>query len=497
MRSIFTFTFILLSFCAIAQTNHTSVFYFEFDSEKLTPSSQQQFERLIQSLGQKPPQKIIIKGHTDKAGADNYNQILSSKRASALQQLFQQYLPHEVSFVIEFYGEQLPATTDDDHQQINRRAEVFFEYPQIEQPETILEPYREDVETQVFKINLDDTIVVKAKAGTFIKIPPGSIQDKGGVIRTGEALLTIKEYYQPSDILLSGLHSSSSEGLLQTGGMLHFAILQKGDTMSRETKKNIEIRMPQINKELNNMNVFALDTPNDSAQWQNTAITFTQISGGWTWPYDSSLMRSYYDDHILYSNMRVGHSFSEEYETSTPFYNFILRNKFDWYFSKRIKNTVTKLTVDSIKIASHIKYRNRGYRALGKRQLDTTFIITYSKSTYQGFIRNMNWINCDRFYRYKNKIDFAVNTPGFIGISVMAYFKKLSAFMPAVAASKGYQVQAVPPGMEVVLVAIGKKGNDFYYGTQQITTEKGLTANVKVEKVTKEDMINAIRNLQR
>lgn len=103
----------------------------------------------------------------------------------------------------------------------------------------------------------------------------------------------------------------------------------------------------------------------------------------------------------------------------------------------------------------------------------------------------MGWINCDRFYRNNNNIEFAIKTPGFKGMQVMCYFKSLRAFMQA----QGGIVSLVPPDAEVVLVAFGKKDDGFYFGKQEFITGSGKTGIVNLQKMDEKQMEKEIKSL--
>jgi hypothetical protein len=139
--------------------------------------------------------------------------------------------------------------------------------------------------------------------------------------------------------------------------------------------------------------------------------------------------------------------------------------------------------------------RNRGVREFKKRNIDTTFSIEYRRPFYSTALNGMGWINCDRFYRSNNNIEFAVNTPGFKGMHVMCYFKNLRAFMQASGAEGKYKVSLAPPDAEVVLVAFGKNDDGFYFGKQEFVTGKGKSASVMVKKTTEADFEKEIKNL--
>lgn len=59
---------------------------FSFDSSKIEPSARPQLDALAEGIKLLPAtQKVVIEGHTDAAGTEQYNQQLSQRRAAAVK----------------------------------------------------------------------------------------------------------------------------------------------------------------------------------------------------------------------------------------------------------------------------------------------------------------------------------------------------------------------------------------------------------------------------
>jgi outer membrane protein OmpA-like peptidoglycan-associated protein len=65
------------------QVTFASGLLFPYDSDVLTSTAQQNLATLASSLDKYPNTDIIIVGHTDSNGSDNYNLTLSQRRANA------------------------------------------------------------------------------------------------------------------------------------------------------------------------------------------------------------------------------------------------------------------------------------------------------------------------------------------------------------------------------------------------------------------------------
>ncbi|EHR71433.1 outer membrane protein/peptidoglycan-associated (lipo)protein [Burkholderiales bacterium JOSHI_001] len=66
---------------------------FEFDSAAIRPEAREQLDALAQGIKLLPPQRrVLIEGHTDAVGTEEYNLQLSQRRAQAVKQyLVQQH----------------------------------------------------------------------------------------------------------------------------------------------------------------------------------------------------------------------------------------------------------------------------------------------------------------------------------------------------------------------------------------------------------------------
>lgn len=102
-----------------------------FDTGKATlkPGAYATIERLASALKEVPARKVMIEGHTDSVGADEYNMQLSRSRAESVQAALLQrgVLTEQITTVGK--GETTPIASNDDAggRQQNRRVELIFQ----------------------------------------------------------------------------------------------------------------------------------------------------------------------------------------------------------------------------------------------------------------------------------------------------------------------------------------------------------------------------------
>ena len=99
---------------------------FDFDSDALRAETRENLQELANSLEEYEETNILIEGHTDAKGSEDYNEALSRQRArSVANYLGVQGIDAE-RFLIKGYGEEQPVATNETEQgrQQNRRVEV-------------------------------------------------------------------------------------------------------------------------------------------------------------------------------------------------------------------------------------------------------------------------------------------------------------------------------------------------------------------------------------
>jgi hypothetical protein len=485
MKFFYTLLFTAFISPAFGQHVTSTTVYFDFNKAEPNTSSIQSLNLFLEKISKLRITSVSIEGHTDKQGTNVYNENLSRARTESIYKLVAPNISKEVFITTTYRGEEKLVTAAEEQQAINRRVVIIVNYeeePAI--PPTKLEPFFEDVETQRFPVNLDDTIFITAREGTIIKIVPGSIQTMKGTLAKGKAEILIKEYYQPGDIIVSGLNTRSKQGLLQTGGMFRMVVVQGTDTMATKTKKPVEMKLPAAADSYGNMNVYTMNRPDGGKEWDKTGDVFVRTSGVWQWPRKLGNLENLVVPDIRFETWKPGHKYTDEYiahETYWRFFDIPFGNRSD---VNKVTNVIEK--VDSVTLRATVKasYRKKGIKKYGTKYFDTSFLVKYKRAEYIGMPSTINWINCDRFLENRNPMDFYVTTPSFEGANVVVYFSSLRACMQADANGyTKYSVKQVPAGEKIWIIAFGKKNGEYYVSKKKFTTEKGLTASLDMDKV--------------
>jgi len=99
---------------------------FGYDSSTLQPEAKANISKLADILKKYPDSNVLITGHTDSDGSDNYNQTLSEKRAKSVSDYAMYQGINSSRLSIVGLGENEPVASNDtaDGKQLNRRVEI-------------------------------------------------------------------------------------------------------------------------------------------------------------------------------------------------------------------------------------------------------------------------------------------------------------------------------------------------------------------------------------
>lgn len=100
--------------------------YFDSDKWKIKKESFIELNKLVELLNQNPELNILIEGHTDNTGENEYNQKLSEKRAEAIMEYLIENSIKPSNLKFKGYGSEKPIAenTTDKGKSLNRRTSI-------------------------------------------------------------------------------------------------------------------------------------------------------------------------------------------------------------------------------------------------------------------------------------------------------------------------------------------------------------------------------------
>ena len=115
----------LQSVLDMARTHRIPPVEFEFDKAVLLPSSYQLLNKIAEIITRYEDLKVVIEGHTDDVGSDEYNDWLSAERGRAVKTYLSSRGVFPDYIKVIGYGKRRPMTKDtsDKGRALNRRVE--------------------------------------------------------------------------------------------------------------------------------------------------------------------------------------------------------------------------------------------------------------------------------------------------------------------------------------------------------------------------------------
>lgn len=109
----------------VGQTIRLNNIFFDFAKATLRPESNVELDNVVKLMNDNPKMCILISGHTDNVGSNEFNLKLSDDRANAVRNYLITKGIHENRIVAQGFGETKPIATNetDEGRQTNRRVE--------------------------------------------------------------------------------------------------------------------------------------------------------------------------------------------------------------------------------------------------------------------------------------------------------------------------------------------------------------------------------------
>ena len=103
-----------------------SAILFDVNKSDLKPGTRDNLAKFSEILKKYPDTNLVIEGHTDSTGSDEYNMKLSKQRAQSVADFLSGLGVSNNRFTIVGYGESKPIASNDtpEGRQLNRRVEI-------------------------------------------------------------------------------------------------------------------------------------------------------------------------------------------------------------------------------------------------------------------------------------------------------------------------------------------------------------------------------------
>ena len=439
-----------------AQNSQSHYVLFDSDSHEISASAE---AGLLDALSQFAYiRSLRIEAHTDADGSDAYNEALAQRRLNSVESL----LANKGYTVTQkgAHGEDSPIADNEteDGKQQNRRVLVRFEGDrELLTMEDIYEEMMPNMQSHCID-NTKDTMLV-AKSGTVMYIPAYSFK----VTNHDDCIeLRLREALDLTDMMTMNMHTGSDGTMLESGGTVYLEAYLNGNRIPDELEKEMTIYFP-TNRTENDMLAFASEEDGEDMNWVPTGkkfelIPLKYVNDSFTVDFKKS-KRGHC--RLFFCKIRRALRFKEranrgDYTESRTYGNgLVLDSAFYDYDQQKIDAAFA--------LAGEIEKMNYEVNAM-----------------YAGNVRNMRYINCDRFPETpvsSVEVICAADAPA----NVRAIVPSVNGMMQGNNVY-GNPTFLLPSDRRIVYVSIIIQDNESYLAIQEASEEREI--NLNYEKLT-------------
>jgi hypothetical protein len=263
----------LLGLQAQSSTSLESI-YFATASAELDPAAIATLEEVAERALAYPDYRLQLTAHTDSRGRVNYNQELAEERAAAVSRWLHERGLDTDQLKVRALGETEAGSDRGSAARLqqNRRVDLYLTGWSWSDMTVLRDSLAQSLQQRI-DIRADQDASWSGKKGGWFYLPAGSLVDADGRTVTGDVEIKLIEAYTLGDMLKAGLTSLSSEGVLQTGGMLYWEAQQDGRPLDLAPEATLNVRVPTDNFQ-DDMTLFYgaghSDTP--PATWEDSSV---------------------------------------------------------------------------------------------------------------------------------------------------------------------------------------------------------------------------------
>lgn len=241
-------------------TFFTQSIFFDTDSDALSASAQATLDSLLRRAQSSPDFDLNLEAFADERGTSAHNKALAQRRAANATQYLSERGAQPRSTTLKSFGEsrQKTAATLEETRRLNRRVDIvatIYHFPDLG---SALERLRQQTSGDaVFGFSPAEAQHFETQKGTQVIVPSDAFEFEDGTAPTAPVELTVREAYEPSDWLLNGLSTETSDGgLLQTAGMVKLSASAEGRALRLKKDKQVTLAVPTKGKPDEAMQLF-------------------------------------------------------------------------------------------------------------------------------------------------------------------------------------------------------------------------------------------------
>lgn len=382
--------------------------------------------------------------------------------------------------------------------------------------------------TQTFTVTRKKITLVTGKKGLKVTVNPAQLETIDGQPVDGDITIKMVELTTSEDLFRSNAATMSNGKLLASGGSYYVGMECNGKPLRIKGTASVQMEFPRIRDE--EMELFYGDRDkagnmnwvkaNEPLEFKYTTARVTAYDPPFP---DNGLRKRFKSKFRLFKSLKEEIYFNDKLITIEqfarllqqrgvdknidtlliPLYEFYQGLKYDpkcrYDTIKRYRLVSCKDIEDEIawkeqerKITDERDEANRQYALQWRagNTLEVKLQAYYAPSE----VRNLGWINCDRFYQSPQLIEMPVEIPYTFNDPSVQYFliyKSVNGLMSgrlAKNSSQQYVLANLPAGEKVTIVAFTKQNGVIYNCKEDFTITAGKILKPEFKAVSTEEM---------
>lgn len=493
--------FLLWSGITFSQTSKTDTvrIYFQQDQSQLNAEG----KKVLKNLGENSEkyESAIINGRASEEGETDYNQKLSAKRNKSIYRYLED-LKFDVPVSQNVLGENHPVCPNKgrDKMAANRMVEIILNKKPTDQE--LMDGFFADrsPEAKEYEFDPGKGIRILNSDNLYIYVPPYAFQFPNGQTPTGKVKLMVKQVKSAEEMILSGFHTESDHGLLQTAGMFDVQAYKGKQPLQLKPNSEIVFQVP-ADSIYRDMQIFQLK--DSSNEWKADGDGAKIKTVDYKFNYNLFFKKNLTAQEEIEMKKNIAVLKYERRNMLDILIGGLARNKEEDKINRLIElfsiQAINMTTSDQLPAASTgtALYEKKTQRVL--KMNDDQFVnldflaVTAITSTindsvsswielpevidlqnavlkyYELKFSKLMLLNCDRFASSPNKTDFVVSTDDFKSCRTYLIFPSINGLVPGKNIEKGKATFFnMPRGESSVVFAMGVKNGKWYYAKKQL-----------------------------
>jgi hypothetical protein len=385
--------------------------------------------------------------------------------------------------------------------------------------------------TQHFTAPVNKIAVIIAKRGLKLTVNPAVLEKEDGSPVNGKINISIIELTNSDDLFKSNAATVSNGRLLSSGGSYYIGMECNGQQLRIKNGKTLQVNFPVLRKEEmelfygerdadNNMNWRSAGMP---LQQQFEEISFTDSNR-----YNSNDMmpRTYFEikEYQRYQSLNDEVYYYTRKMTLRQLIDTLNRERVKVYIDSiynwprsAVPNTkqdtnflraqygprylLSIRTARSIMEEKDEMEKNRKLRDSAFKKWEPTSIAGQIQKYYApSGILQLGWVNCDWYYKFREKTDVNLDIPITLNNSRIEYFLIYKTFNGLVNKKIDFNqdtrvvLRDLPVGESIMLIAFAKNNGIIFQGKESFVVEKDKRVPVDFKVISKEELRKIFRN---